>query len=131
MLKQNENTVKIIFKNLPLKMHDMAQPAALAALAANKQGKFWEYHDELFAEKKITDETFIKIAEKLSLDTAQFKQDMASKEIINHLRHDMAEAQQLGVTGTPTIFVNGRRIKDRTITGFQTLIDEELQKLQK
>lgn len=112
-------------------MHDMAQPAALAALAANKQGKFWEYHDELFAEKKITDETFIKIAEKLSLDTAQFKQDMASKEIINHLRHDMAEAQQLGVTGTPTIFVNGRRIKDRTITGFQTLIDEELQKLQK
>jgi protein-disulfide isomerase len=131
VLKQNENTVKIIFKNLPLKMHDMAQPAALAALAANKQGKFWEYHDELFAEKKITDETFIKIAEKLSLDTAQFKQDMASKEIINHLRHDMAEAQQLGVTGTPTIFVNGRRIKDRTITGFQTLIDEELQKLQK
>lgn len=131
VLKQNENTVKIIFKNLPLKMHDMAQPAALAALAANNQGKFWEYHDKLFAEKKITKESFNKIAEKLGLDTKQFRQDIASTTLKNNLRQDMTEAQRLGITGTPTIFVNGRKLKQRTITGFQTLIDEELKKLQK
>jgi protein-disulfide isomerase len=131
VLKQNEDTVKIIFKNLPLKMHDMAQPAAIAALAANNQGKFWQYHDKLFAEKKITKKSFNKIAEELGLDAKKFKQDIASTTLKNHLRLDMTEAQRLGITGTPTIFVNGRKIKQRTITGFQALIDEELQKLQK
>ena len=112
-------------------MHDMAQPAAIAALAANNQGKFWEYHDKLFAEKKITKESFNKIAEELGLDAKQFKQDIASTTLKNHLRQDMTEAHRLGITGTPTIFVNGRKIKQRTNTGFQALIDEELQKLQK
>ena len=131
MLKQNEDTVKIVFKNLPLKNHDMAQPAAIAALAADRQGKFWEYHDKLFAEKKITPESFDKIAEELGLDTAQFKKDRASASLNDHLKKDMKEAQMLGISGTPTIFVNGRKVKQRSITGFQILIDEELQKLGK
>ncbi len=131
MLKQNEDTVKIVFKNLPLKSHDMAQPAAIAALAADKQGKFWEYHDKLFVEKKITPESFNKIAEELGLDIAQFKKDRASTPLSNHLKNDMQEAQSLGINGTPTIFVNGRKVKQHSITGFQILIDEELQKLPK
>ena len=112
-------------------MHDMAQPAAIAALAANRQGKFWEYHDKLFAEKKITPKSFDKIAEELGLDTTQFKKDRASALLNNHLKKDMKEAEVLGINGTPTIFVNGRKVKQRTITGFQILIDEELKKLQK
>lgn len=131
MLKQNEDTVKIVFKNLPLQKHDLAQPAAIAALAADKQGKFWEYHDKLFAEKKITPESFDKIAKELGLDMAQFKKDLASTPLSNHLKKDIQEAQSLGINGTPTIFVNGRKVKQRSITGFQILIDEELQKLQK
>ncbi len=131
MLKQNADTVKIVFKNFPLKNNTMAQPAAVAALAADRQGKFWEYHDKLFAEKKITLESFDKIAEDLSMDTAQFKKDRVSALLNSHLKKDMEEAEVLGINGTPTIFVNGRKVKQRTITGFQVLIDEELKKLQK
>ena len=76
MLNKNEGKVKIVFKNLPLKMHDQAQPAALAALAAGKQGMFWEYHDKLFAEKKITQPSFERIATELGLDLQKFKTDM-------------------------------------------------------
>ena len=129
VLKQNEGKVKIIFKNLPLKIHDQAQPAALAALAAQKQGKFWEYHDKLFAEKKINSASFDRIASELNLDLKKFKADMQSTELINHLRSDMVEAQQNGITGTPSIYINGRKLKKRSLNGFQTLIDKEMKKL--
>jgi protein-disulfide isomerase len=128
VLNKNEGKVKIVFKNLPLKMHDLAQPAALAALAAGKQDKFWEYHDKLFAEKKIEQPDFERIAKELELDLVKFNEDMKSKELVAHLRSDMVEAQQNGITGTPTIFINGRKLKKRSLIGFQTLIDQELEK---
>jgi protein-disulfide isomerase len=131
VLDKNEGKVKIVFKNLPLKIHDLAQPAALAALAAGKQDKFWEYHDKLFAEKKIEQSSFERIANSLGLDLIKFREDMQSTELINHLRSDMTEAQQNGITGTPTIFINGRKLKKRSLNGFQTLIDEEMKKLSK
>lgn len=131
VLNKNEGKVKIVFKNLPLKIHDLAQPAALAALAADKQGKFWEYHDKLFAEKKIEQPDFERIANELDLDLVKFKEDMKSNELINHLRSDMVEAQQNGITSTPTIFINGRKLKQRSLNGFQTLIDDEMKKLSK
>ncbi len=129
MLKQNEGKVKIAFKNLPLKIHKLAQPAALAALAAGEQGKFWEYHDKLFAEKKITNQSFERIAANLGLNLVKFKQDMQSDKMKNHLRTDMVEAQQHGITSTPSIYINGRKLKKRSVTDFQKLIDEELKKL--
>ena len=129
MLKQNEGKVKIVFKNLPLQIHDLAQPAALAALAANKQGKFWEYHDMLFAEKKIEQASFDRIAEGLGLDLVRFRTDMKSESLANQLRNDMVEAQQLGINGTPAVFINGRKLKKRSMEGFQNLIDEEMEKL--
>ena len=129
MLKQNTEKVKIAFKNLPLQMHDLAQPAALAALAADKQEKFWEYHDKLFAEKKIEQASFDRIAEELGLDLVKFRIDMKSEALANQLRNDMVEAQQLGITGTPAVFINGRKLKNRSMKGFQNLIDEEMKKL--
>lgn len=128
MLEKNQNTVKLVFKNLPLKIHDMAEPAALAALAANKQGKFWEYHDQLFAEEKITRSTVDRIAKEINLDLKLFKKDMDSQELRQQVINDIAEANKLGVTGTPTIFVNGKRLKQRSLQGFQALIDQELRK---
>lgn len=129
MLKQNDETVKIVFKNLPLPNHKEAQPAALAALAADQQGKFWEYHDKLFAEEKIEITDLDRIAKELGLDIDKFKKDMSSSQLQNQLRADMLEAQQLGITGTPTVFVNGRKLKQRSIQGFQSLIDKEVSKL--
>lgn len=129
MLKQNEKTVKIVFKNLPLPNHKEAEPAALAALAADKQGKFWEYHDKLFAEEKIELVDLDRIAKELGLDMDKFKKDMASTELQSQLQADMVEAQQFGITGTPTIFINGRKLKQRSMPGFQSLIDNEMSKL--
>ena len=109
-------------------MHEMAGPAALAALAAHEQGKFWEYHDRLFAEKKITADTFTRIAAELGLNQTRFTADLQSPQLRQKLNKDMAEAKRLGITGTPTIFINGKKLDQRTIDGFQRLIDEELGK---
>jgi len=107
----------------------MAGPAALASLAANEQGKFWEYHDKLYAEQKIVPASIDKIASEIGLDQDQFKKDMNSVRLKQIVSADVAEAGQLGVTGTPTIFINGRRLKQRSLEGFQAQIDEELRRI--
>jgi protein-disulfide isomerase len=131
VLKQNDQSVKIVFKNLPLPKHKEAQPAALAALAADKQEKFWEYHDKLFAEEKIELADLDRIAKELGLDMDKFKKDMSSSQLQNQLRADMVEARQFGITGTPTVFINGRKLKQRSLQGFQSLIDKEMSKFKK
>ena len=127
VLKQNPNTVKIVFKNLPLKNHRMAGPAALAALAASEQNKFWEYHDLLLAEPKIDPESLKKIAEKLGLDLDRFERDTKSPAIHAKLNKDTVEAATLGINSTPTVFVNGKALKERNVEGMQRQIDEALQ----
>lgn len=112
-------------------MHKFADPAARAALAAREQGKYWEFHDELFATKKLSLATIENIATKLGLDMAKFKADMSSPEVRAQVNRDMALAQKNGVTGTPTTFINGRKLQDRSVKGFQTIIDEELAKAKK
>ena len=129
VLENNPETVKIVFKNMPLRFHKLAEPSARAALAANEQGKFWEFHDKLFAEKKLNKGSVKKVAESLSLDMEKFYKDMNSKKIKSKLQRDMQDAQKAGVTGTPAVFINGRKLKQRSLAGFQALIDDELTKL--
>lgn len=128
MLEKNPDTVKIVLKNMPLNFHKFAKPAALAALAAGKQGKYWEFHDELFATPKLSTESIQAIAKKLNLDIEKFQMDMVSPEIQQKLAIDLADAQEAGVTGTPSIFINGAQVKTRTIPAMQKIIDEELAK---
>lgn len=128
VLEHNPDTVKIVLKNFPLNFHKLAKPAALAALAAGNQGKYWEFHDALFALPKLTAQSIQEIAKKLELDVAKFQLDMASPEIRQKLVKDMADAQKAGVTGTPSIFINGVKLKSRTLPAIQKLIDEELGK---
>ena len=128
VLEHNPDTVKIVLKNMPLNFHKLAAPAALAALAAANQGKFWEYHDELFATPTLTDNSFDAIAAKLGLDIEQFKKDTVSPAVQQQLAKDLHDAKEAGVTGTPTIFVNGVKLKRRDLPSFQKLIDEELAK---
>ncbi len=112
---------------MPLSFHKFAEPAALAALAAGEQGKFWEFHDALFAAtSKLTPDVINGIATKLGLDIEKFKKDMASVEIKQKLAKDLQDAKEAGVTGTPTLFVNGIRLKSRTLPAIQKIIDEEL-----
>ncbi len=129
VLENNPDTVKIILKNMPLGFHKYAEPAARAALAAGKQGKFWEFHDELFATApELGPEEITGIATKLGLDLEKFKLDMESDEIAEKVKKDLSDAQDAGVTGTPTIFINGIKLKSRTFEAIQKLIDEELAK---
>jgi protein-disulfide isomerase len=131
VLEKNPKTVKLSFKNMPLKFHKLAEPSAKAALAAHEQGKFWPFHDKLFAEQKLTEETIKKTAVDLKLDIPRFEKDMESPGIQSKLQKDMLDAQSAGVTGTPTVFINGRTPRQRNLEGFQAIIDDELQKLGK
>ncbi len=126
--EKNSKNVKVVFKNMPLQFHKFADPAARAALAADMQGKFWEFHDELFALEKLTVEIIENIAVKLELDVDKWKKDMESVEVRQRINTDVQDAQKAGVTGTPTIFINGRLLKNRSIQGFQQMINMELNK---
>jgi protein-disulfide isomerase len=90
-------------------MHENAMGAHLAALAAGRQGKFWEFHDKLFAnQEELHPEAYERYARELGLDVARFEKDLADPELRKTIDADKAEALSLGVTGTPGFFVNGR-----------------------
>ena len=111
-------------------MHKYARKAAIAALAADRQGKFWEFHDLLFENYKQPDDKKIKeIARQLNLDLKAFENDLKNPEIVAKVQRDLIDGQNAGVRGTPTIFINGRRLKNRTLQGFKALIDKELSKI--
>lgn len=130
VLEHNPDTVKIVLKNLPLtSIHDFAEKAALAALAAGEQGKFWQFHDELFDSPEINDEVIGKIADELGLDQKKFKNDMNSNKIRKKLMQDLQAAQKANVGATPTIFVNGRKVKTRGLDAMQSMINQELEKI--
>ena len=130
MLEKNKETVKIVFKHFPLNMHDFAKPAAEAAVAAQRQGKFWPYHDLLFKNyKKLNAELIESLAVEAGLDKARFDADRKDPKVKAQVQKDYNDAIQAGVRGTPTFFVNGVQVKDRSLNGFQQLVDKALNKL--
>jgi protein-disulfide isomerase len=131
VLENNPETVKIAFKHLPLRMHKMAKPAALAAIAAQEQGKFWQMHDALFATPKLTQEGIDKAAKEIGLDMEKFKKGVKNPLTMQKLNKDMVDAQKAEVNGTPTLFINGRRVQSRDPGAIQKMIDDELAKIKK
>jgi protein-disulfide isomerase len=128
VLEKNPKTVKIVFKNFPIRSHKFAVQAALAALAAGRQEKFWEFHDELFNNfNRLKEEKVQEIAAKLKLNKAQFEKDRKDPLLLKQIRQDVNEGVRAGVRGVPAVFVNGRKLKDRSLKGFQALIDKELE----
>ncbi len=110
-------------------MHGYARKAAIAALAAGKQGKFWEMHHELFANQKdLSDPKVEAIAKQIGLNVDKFNQDLKDPSIAALIDKDISSAAQTHVQGTPTIFVNGRLLVQRSLPGFQQAIEAELQK---
>lgn len=129
VLAKYPKDVKIVFKQFPLGMHRQAKPAALAALAAHRQGKFWQYHDLLFDNQKNLSETkFTEFAKKLGLDMDKFNQDYRAAATQQALERDIADGQLAGVRSTPSIFVNGRRLKERNFSELNQMIQQELGK---
>ena len=127
VLKKNPDKLKIVFKHLPLQMHKQARPAALAAIAAHEQGKFWQMHDALFAaSKNLNTESIEKAAKDIGLDMKKFHKDLASEATLKKLKKDMTDAGKASVGGTPTLFVNGRQVKGRGTNVIQEMIKQEL-----
>jgi protein-disulfide isomerase len=122
--------VRVVWKNHPLPMHEDAPLAAKAALAAHEQGKFLEYHDALFAHQKELDRASLeRHAEDLGLDMVKFRAALDGERIAAQVAADSADASRLGVAGTPTFFVNGRRlIGARPLADFRSAIDESLER---
>ena len=112
-------------------MHQFAKPAAIAGEAANSQGKFWEFHDKLFAnQKKLAMSDLKQYAKEVGLDMVQFEKDIADPVKKKRVDDDMAEARSLGVTGTPGFFVNGRFLNGaKPFQEFAKVINAELQRL--
>ena len=130
VLEQNPKTVKLVFKNFPIRSHKFARQAAVAALAADRQEKFWPFHDELFENyNRLNENKIQEIAAKLNLDKARFEKDRADPLLLEKVEHDHKTGVEMNISGVPTVFVNGRKLKDRSLKGFQKLIDEELEKL--
>jgi protein-disulfide isomerase len=129
VLEKNPETVKIVFKHFPLRNHQFARQAAIAALAAERQGKFWEFHDLLFkAYNHLNAQKVREIAQKLNLDMVKFDQDQKDPGIGAIINRDLAEGNRIGVRGTPTVFINGRLLRNRNMAGFQAMIDKTLKK---
>lgn len=103
--------VKIVFKHFPLSFHKKALIAHRAAIAAQDQGKFWEMHDLIFnTSEDLSRSAMIKHAKSLNLDTSRFKDSLDSKNAEALIDRDMSLGREVGVTGTPAFFINGRKL---------------------
>jgi len=121
--------VKLVVKNYPLNNHKFAKKAAQAALAAKEQGKFWEFHHKLFQNyQSINDAKIQDIARELNLDMEKFNKDMKSKAVQYIINRDVQNGRKIGVRGTPTVYINGKRMNDRKLSGFTEMIEAELKK---
>lgn len=129
MLEKFPKEVKIVEKNFPLQMHKFARQAATAALAAHKQGKFWDFHKKLFESMaSLSDAKVQEIATQLALDMDKFNKDLKDPAIQTIITRDLQEGTAAGVRGTPTIFVNGLPLANRSIEGFEQAIRQEMKK---
>lgn len=108
-----KDKVRVVWRNYPLPFHQDAKPAAEAALAAHAQGKFWEMHDKLFDNQRALDRASLeKYAAEIGLDVARFKADLDAGRYKSQVEADFSYGNSLpgGGMGTPTFFINGRKI---------------------
>ena len=132
VLEKHPDQVKLIFLSFPLRNHRFSKKAAIAAFAAKKQGKFWEYHDRLFLNlKSVNDQMFLQIARDLGLDMKRFEKDMNDLKIVARINQDIRLGAYLGVRSTPTVLINGTVSNARTLDALQADVETELKKVKK
>jgi len=127
VLKGYGDRVRLVARDFPLDMHKNALKAAEAAEAAREQGKYWEYTAVLFKNQEALEVPKLKeYATQIGLDRAKFDQALDSGKFYDKVQRDLREGEKLGVYSTPTIFVNGRRLRDRTAESMKAAIDAAL-----
>lgn len=127
------NDVQVLFKHHALFSHRQARGAAMASIAAFRQGKFWEYHDKLFQNQgALGTADLIRYAEELGLDVELFQVDMAAPELAAQIDYEGEMAEKLGSRGTPGLFINGSRLDGwGSYPGFKGMVDQALQDARK
>lgn len=120
--------VKLVWKDFPLPIHPDARPAAEAAQCARDQGKFWDYHDKLFAsQNEMTPANLKQWAGQMGMDAATFNACFDNATHRQRVQGDMSEGTRDGVSSTPTVFINGRAVVgSQPIEVFEEIIQEEL-----
>jgi len=129
MLKMYPTQVRLIFKEFPLEIHSQADLAAAAAIAANKQGKFWAMHDAMFTHHDdLSRKAILEMAKNAGLDMNRFETDIDSTEVRETVVRDVQDGNAAGVEGTPTIFVNGQRYNGPIeMSTLKPILDAQLQ----
>lgn len=129
--------VAFVFKQFPLSFHQQAMPAAKAAIAAGRQGKFFEMHDKIFAnQQQINDQNLEAWAKEIGLNVAKFKKDIADPAVEAQIKADMEEGSKAGVRGTPSLYIGTKqgdnyvidRAQGRTVDSFKQAIKDLLAK---
>jgi protein-disulfide isomerase len=128
LLKDYAGKLRLVWRNLPLPFHHDAKRAASAAVAAGRQGKFWEMHDVLLKQQAdLSDEAIQGYAKELGLDLRKFKASMKDEKIAKSIDDEMAAASKLGVRGTPAFFINGAFLSGaQPLDRFKERIDEAM-----
>ena len=130
MLDKNPDKVNLVIKHFPLANHKFSRRASAVALAADRQGKFWECHAKIFENLRGINEAKVQeIAQAIGLDMERLNKDAKDPALQKLINRDLINGRQSGVRGTPAIFVNGKRLNNRSLAGFQQAIDAELKKM--
>jgi protein-disulfide isomerase len=126
--KEYGDRVRFVFKQNPLPMHKNARLAAAAALAANEQGKYWEYREKLFTPGGALDRSALeRYASDVGLDVSRFRAALDSKKFDATIDADLAEGKRVGVMGIPFSVINGREVNGaRSVDAYRKLLEEEL-----
>lgn len=129
--------VKLVYRDYPLAFHPMAEPSAQAAECADEQGKYWEFHDKIFAEQDKKGQGTITYtvqdlklwASETGLDAGKFNQCLDSGKYKAEVQKDFDDGGKAGVSGTPSFFINGRlMVGAQPYSAFKAIIEEELKK---
>jgi protein-disulfide isomerase len=128
LLQKYPEKVRLVFKHLPIEGHTLAPLAHRAALAAGEQGKFWEMHDRIFANQRaMSREDLLGHAAALGLDVPTFTATMDAERTGKLVDRDVAEAEKVGIDGTPTFFVNGKPLVGaQPLEAFTAAVDAAL-----
>ncbi|MEZ4524458.1 MAG: thioredoxin domain-containing protein [Desulfobacterales bacterium] len=129
VMNRYPDDVKVVIKNFPLSSHPYARKAAQAALAADRQGKYAQFHEKLFENyRELNDAKTEAIAAELGLDMEKFKADRQLPEIDAMIARDMEDGNRLGVRGTPTLYLNGKQMKIRNPNELFQKVEAEIKK---
>jgi protein-disulfide isomerase len=127
VLKAYAGKIKFVYRDYPLPFHASAMPASLAARCAERLGKFWEYHDKVFASPDLNPAKLKAVAGEVGLDQAKFDACFDQQEGRAAVEKDMEDGQSVGVNGTPAFFINGRMLSGaQPFERFKEVIDDEL-----